>query len=99
MLFENTMNDQTHLRNIEIVMYKKFRHRETDLFYWDGDVLGYDEMIDNLAKRVQQFCFDEEMELSEISTDQWNEWLYEYELPEDRCFCHRGCFDCLGTQW
>lgn len=94
--------EQLELNNIEALVYDKFKKMDGELFLFDGDIMGYDEMITLLAQTVQQHCWDDEIEWSDlelIEESQWDEWLAEYEIPEESCTCSRGCKYCLGTEW
>jgi hypothetical protein len=96
-------DEQKELRNIEVALYQKFKKRQCDLFYFDGDILGYDEMIENLAIQAQQYLWDEDLtwwhQMDQIPEIQWDKWIDEYEIPEESCSCSRGCKYCLGTEW
>lgn len=95
MLTEN----EIELQNIENDLQKKLKRRESDLFYFDGDILSYEEMIELLARTVQQHLWDDEVTVDEIDQDQLDGWISKYEFPEQECSCLRGCNWCLGTEW
>ncbi len=95
---------------IEEILHDKFINMKDDLFFLKGcddyesnPVIYYEYMIDKLAVVVQQHLWDEESEclkdIDNISEDQWDKWLSEYEMPEQACSCSRGCRSCLGTEY
>lgn len=96
-------DERKELRHIEVKLYEKFKNRRSDLFYFDGDILGFEEMIENMATKVEQYLWDEDLvwwnDIDQIPESQWDEWIEQYEIPEESCTCSRGCRYCLGTEW
>lgn len=87
------------LKNIETSLYEKFKKRQFDLFYFDGSILDYEEIIEKLAIQSYQFCLDEEVKFDQIQDKHFYEWIDKYDIPEKSCACNRGCKHCLGTEW
>lgn len=94
-------------QNLEDLLYEKFKHLKKDDFLlkasksWEDDELvDYETMIEHLTEVVDQHLFDEELalvDLHKIDEKQWDEWIAEYDVPEeccDRCG-GRGCNYCL----
>lgn len=92
-------DEQQELKNIAAYLHQKLKKRECDLFYFDGDILSFEEMIQEVAIQAQQLCWDDEIEFNDIHESQLDEWIDEYEIPEDGCSCDMGCSYCLGTEW
>lgn len=92
-------DEQKELKDIETFLYKKFKNLEYDSFYFDGDVISYDELIEKLTERAYRECWEDEIQLDQIEEKRWNKWIKEYELPEKSCSCNRGCMSCLGLNW
>lgn len=101
-----------NLDDIEMYLEVKLSDLEHKTFYHTASYKGNDDenytmtltqMIGELAPHVEQYLADEDFdfasEMPVIPETQWEDWLGEYERPEERCSCSNGCKTCLMTEW
>jgi hypothetical protein len=101
--------DQKILREIEAVLYKKFKHLEKDQFlrhderWGEHETLDYEEVIDLIAEYVLDDWDDEQgiEQIEQIPEKDFDKWFAQFEYPEeccDRCG-GRGCNYCLMCEY
>jgi len=102
-----------NINDLETFLYQKFSNLDGDDFqcksakypYEFESVMNYDSMIEHLAQIVKEYIEDEGFEwgasMPEISADQWNDWLAEYDMPDRHSPCcgGSGCNYCLMTSY
>lgn len=109
-IYEVKMSEDEIAEEIEEYINERFGKEYDDIYIVKDRYSGGEEVVwfdhgvsEDLSYKVLQYLVNEEVNypsgLDEIAENRWKEWLNEYERPEQRCSCERGCRRCLGTEY